>query len=86
MIKLRNPHTGETRNVPSGFSWTTLFFGFFPALIRGDLSGAILQGLLALCTLGVSLLIMPFFYNGWHLKRLRNDGFRAVGVENKRPL
>ena len=33
-IILRNPETGLTASSYSGFSWTTLFFGFIPALFQ----------------------------------------------------
>jgi hypothetical protein len=68
--------TGETRIVPTGFSFTTLFFGFFPALFRGDLFWALIMGFTALLTYGFAWLIWPFFYNGLHIKRLVSKGFR----------
>ena len=68
--------TGETRVVPTGFSFTTLFFGFFPALFRGDLFWALIMGVTALLTYGLAWLVWPFLYNGLHIKRLLSKGFR----------
>jgi len=75
MILLSNPRTGETRRVPRGFSWTTLFFGFFPALLRGDWIGVVFHVGACLLTFGVAGLVLPFFYNRMFERRLRERGF-----------
>ena len=63
---------GARKSAPTGFSWTTFFFGFFPALLRGDLKWAaiILVSHIAAAylTLGLGNLILwivfPCIYNG----------------------
>ncbi|WPK19589.1 hypothetical protein [Salmonella phage SD-1_S14] len=35
-ISLKNENVGQRKDGFFGFSWTTLFFGPFPALFRGD--------------------------------------------------
>ena len=68
--------TGETRIAPTGFSFTTLFFGFFPALFRGDLFWAAIMFVTAMVTYGLAWLVWPFVYNGLHIQRLLKRGFR----------
>ena len=70
-----NSHTGQTKNAPEGFSWTTLLFGFFPAMMRGDIKSAFLIGIFGMFTLGLSNLIFAFTYNGTYQKKLVMDGF-----------
>lgn len=79
-VYLRNPRTGQTREAPVGFSWTTLFFGFIPALLRSDWVGAAIMVVVDFVTFGIAHLYFIFAYNKMYLKRLLNEGFEATGA------
>ena len=74
-LVLTNTRTGFIRKAPVGFSWTTFFFGFFPALLRQHWLGAAVQFAVALVTGGLSVLVFPFFYNKWYINGLVQDGY-----------
>ena len=75
-VMMTHQITGEQRLAPTGFSWTTLFFGPFPALFRGDILWAVIMAGTALITVGFAWLVWPFLYNGLYQKRLCDKGFR----------
>ena len=81
-IMFENPHTGAIKEAPVGFSWTTFFFGFFPALFRGDWKWAVIQLLLALITFGLSWLVFVFIYNKLYIKDLIGSGYKAKSISN----
>jgi hypothetical protein len=78
-VFLKNPHTGQLREAPVGFSWTVLFFGPFPALFRQDWFGFLIILLCALVTFGLSGLVFMFIYNGMYLRSLIRNGYAATG-------
>lgn len=79
---LKNPATGEIKQAPVGFSWTTLFFGLFPALIRADWKYGAIQFLVACVTFNLSQLVFPFIYNKLYIKDLvYKNGFKVTGTE-----
>lgn len=67
---------GLAKGVKVGFSWTTLFFGFCPALFRGDLKWAVIMFLVSCVTFGISLLVFPFIYNKLYIKELIEKGYK----------
>lgn len=79
-LHLENPRTGQLRQAPVGFSWTTMFFGFIPALWRGHWMGAIIQLVCAIVTVGLSGLVFMFIYNKMYLRHLLNEGFKVAGA------
>jgi hypothetical protein len=85
---------GVTKSVKIGFSWTTFFFGFFPALIRGDLKWAaimfITAALVGIFTLGFGAwipgIIFSFVYNKIYIKDLLEKGYRPSDDQTQAEL
>jgi hypothetical protein len=91
-IRLRHPETGEEIVTYEGYSWTSLFFGAFPTLLRGDIAlglavfavivvlavGAFAVGLPTWLASGVVGGIWGLFYNGIRIDRLRRAGYEVV--------
>ena len=80
-LDFKNSHNGRLREAPVGFSWTTLFFGPFPALFRGHYAGALIILLVNTVTSGIAGLIFPFFYNKWYVNYLIKDGYKVCGAD-----
>lgn len=74
-VYFENPHTGQMKEAPVGFSWTVLFFGFFPALFRGHWGGFAILLLVGLITSGLSNLVFMFIYNKMYIKYLVSEGY-----------
>lgn len=85
---------GLIKEVKIGFSWTTFFFGFFPALFRGDLKWAAIIFISAvaasLITVGVGgwipSVIFAFIYNKIYIRELIEKGYRPASEESKMKL
>ena len=76
-IRLKND-VGMVKECKIGFSWTTFFFGFFPAIFRGDWKWAIIQFIVACCTFGLSSIIFCFIYNKLYINGLLEKGYKPA--------
>ncbi len=88
-VQLRNPTTGDETVAYKGYSWTSLFFGGIPALIRGDIKlglmviGATIVGGIAVLFIGLQTWVSTaiigavwgFYYNEISLNRKMRDGY-----------
>ena len=87
-IILKHP-SGLYKVAYVGFSWTSLFFGGFPASFRGDWLAFCLYQVLCIAgsleTWGIGTFVLwivwPFFYNRWHAGRLIEKGYRIAGAD-----
>ena len=89
-IRLRNEY-GMIKEAKAGFGWTTMFFGFFVALLRGDLKWAMIMfvvnfTLVALFgPVGPLLwLIWGFIYNKAYIRELYEKGYRGLSEDDDR--
>jgi len=86
-VLLENPESGIIKTGYYGFSWTTFFFGFFPALFRSDfktfICGFIVLVILAFLTMGIGscigMFIWAFMYNKYYTTGLLKKGYKFVG-------
>ncbi|MCQ2966646.1 MAG: SHOCT domain-containing protein [Alphaproteobacteria bacterium] len=78
MINLVHSTSGLMKQVPTGFSWTTFFFGPCVPLFRGDLKWFLIMLIVDLITFGFSQFVFMFTYNQTYLKSLMLQGFIAA--------
>lgn len=84
-------NNGLVKEVKVGFSWTTFFFGFFPALFRGDLKWAAIMFIISLVlgsfTFGfgglVSGIVFAFIYNKIFIKELLEKGYEPADEKTR---
>lgn len=93
-VQLVHKETGLTAQAFRGFSWTTLFFGPFPALFRGDflafliyllivIALAVVMGPLAILAMVALGLCWAFMYNDYHLRNLVSRGYVFADAAKK---
>ena len=90
-VILRHRDSGFTRTAYYGFSWTTLFFGFFPALFRGDyltfIGGVVIYVILAAWSYGImavlASIVWAFLYNKYHASRLLERGYMFADTADR---
>ncbi|MGM9926831.1 MAG: hypothetical protein ACI35P_02680 [Bacillus sp. (in: firmicutes)] len=85
-VQLVNPKTKESVNRKAGFSWTTVFFGFFVPLLRQDWKWAIIMFIAGLLTSGLSCFAFCFLYNKFNITEMLNQGFLPANEESKQQL
>lgn len=83
-VNFENPKNGKMREAPIGFSWTTLFFGGIPALLRQHWVWAILQFIIGFFTFGLSGIVFAFIYNNAYAKYLIREGYKATSPVDAR--
>lgn len=85
-ITLRHYQSGHEIKTKKGFSWTTLFFGFFVPLFRGDVKWffiiLIVNVIVGSITAGIGLLVtwivFPCIYNGRYISDLGKKGYIEI--------
>jgi|TARA_B100001079_G_C16069604_1_gene365057 hypothetical protein len=78
--------SGVVKEAPVGFSWTTFFFGFFPALIRGDWLWALIICAATFVTFGLSGIVFAFIYNRLYIQGLLKQGFKVKNYSGNKAL
>lgn len=87
IINLQHETSKAVKQCKVGFSWTTLFFGFFPALFRGDWKWALIMFfssmIIGAITIGIGgfgggliPIIFAFLYNKLYIKDLLESGYK----------
>lgn len=81
-VNLTNPITKQVKQTKIGFSWTVLFFGFWPMLFRADwkwffitFAADIILGALFFPVMFVFDIVMAITYNKLYVKDLLAKGF-----------
>ena len=69
---------GIIKDAPVGFSWTTLIFGFFPALIRGDWMWALIMIACSFVSFGFASIVFAFIYNRLYIQHLMKNGYKIT--------
>jgi len=82
IVCLKHPELPIFTEVPVGFSWTCLFFGFLLFAYRQDWWLCALCALITILTGPWPNVILCWTYNSWYLNRKLRAGHTVVQVNN----
>jgi len=85
-IIMEKKRTKEIRQVPVGFSWTHLFFGFLVPLFRGDWKYAIIFIGISFFTISLYTFVTAFFYNKLYAQELIGKGYKIKNYNGANKL
>lgn len=88
-VNLLNPETRHIKQTKLGFSWTVLFFGCFPMLIRGDFLWGIVVALINVLFFPIAPIVdivLAFMYNKIYIKSLLSKGYIPADEASKQAL
>ncbi|PWG00847.1 hypothetical protein [Levilactobacillus bambusae] len=91
MINMKNPVTNQVKQCKVGFSWTTFFWGFWPAVFRGDWKWfaiiLITDLVLGVWSFGIGSgfinLIFAFIYNKLYINDLISSGWQPADTASR---
>lgn len=87
-LTLEHKRTGRIEEIPWGFSWTTLFFGCFPALLREDWKWGGIIAISLIVAFHTVIFYLPaviYFgvvYNRKHANKLLNNNYKIISFGN----
>ena len=74
-LEFKHPEKSKLKIAPVGYSWTTMIFGFFPALLRGHFIAALIILPIAFIFSFLGSGLLGFVYNKWFVKHLVRKGY-----------
>jgi len=80
-LLMENADTGAQKEAPVGVSWTVLFFGFIPPLLRGDVKWGLIILAFWMFSAGLTNIIFMFLYNKLFIQELLGQGFRVRALD-----
>ena len=83
VVLLKDPKSGVIKKGFYGFSWTTLFFGGWPAIFRGEIGLGLIVMLVTLFTCGIGGIIWAFLYNKRYTIGLLEKGYRFADSDGR---
>jgi len=91
VVMLKHKDTGFIKKGLYGYSWTTFFFGAFPALFRQDfitfIGSFAVMIIIGIFTMGigawVAMFVWAFLYNGYYTRRLLERGYVFNDIPSK---
>lgn len=81
VVMMKHPQTGLVQKGFFGFSWTTFFFGGWPAIFRGDIVVGVMFIVLQFFTFGIASIIWAFLYNKSYTRKLLEKGYQFADGE-----
>ena len=85
-IILEHGTLNTTKEVPFLFSWTSVIFGFWVPLLRGDFKWFFIYLIVGLLTYSLGVIVLAFFYNKIYINNLIEKGHKPANSKSKELL